>query len=145
MNGAGAGHGDADKLAAARELAQSFKKGGSGSDGPRGRKKNKKKATLVKGVESRTRPQSVNRLYSSRQTDIPPPRPQSKLEAANPPINIPLPSQRRYEDSLSANPFQRGPGPIMGSRAMDFLNRQDTPKPAAVTRKSTPRVDCCCS
>lgn len=135
----GAGHNDAAKMAAARELAMSFKKGGSGSDAPRGRKKNKTRATSVNRVESRTRLQSGNRLYSSRQSDIPPPRPHMGLPLST---NVPLPSQRRYEDSLSANPFQRGPGPIMGSRAMDFLNRQDTPKPTAVTRKSSLRVDC---
>ncbi|KAF7559326.1 hypothetical protein G7046_g4824 [Stylonectria norvegica] len=119
MSNLGTGYNDKAKLAAALELAKSFKKAGPE---PKGGTKAKKvqgqrevftSNTVINSYKPHPLPPKPGNVLLPRQRNVLPPR-QS---------NVPPPSQRFYKHTLTGEPFHKGPGPILGTRAMDFLTR----------------------
>ncbi|KAF7537717.1 hypothetical protein G7Z17_g12799 [Cylindrodendrum hubeiense] len=130
----GTGYKDAAKLKAALELAQSFKKGPA-----------KEQQHHSKGGSSTkaSKPQTA-RQYQEAPNSIGMARDHERQKL--PPLNVPLPSKRSYTTTLVSDLSQIGSGPIMGTKALDFLCRQDNRvKPEGssvfeVTRKNATTV-----
>ncbi|KAH8686755.1 hypothetical protein BGZ61DRAFT_45281 [Ilyonectria robusta] len=113
----GSGYNDQAKLKAALELAKSFKKG-------------KEKQHRGKGGSITGGNKSQPTLSDQRNHQYPTDRSRSYHEdqqqrQERPPPNVPPPSQRSYTNTLVSDPSKISSGPIMGSKALDFLCRQD--------------------
>ncbi|KAF4467606.1 hypothetical protein FALBO_5529 [Fusarium albosuccineum] len=100
----GTGYNNAQMLAAAKELSQSFKSGGKDKKGG--------------GMRSSSNSGSTRR-QESFQYPPPPPAPVGFS-------NVPPPSQRKYTDTLAPGSYRHASGKFLGS-AMGFLSRQESP------------------
>ncbi|KAH6890398.1 hypothetical protein B0T10DRAFT_459057 [Thelonectria olida] len=133
MNGpakaGGSGYNDPEKLKAAMELAQSFRKGPDKGKQPKG--------SSMRASNQRDRggmPFAQDRRAASQSR----PRPLTVY------LNCPPPSQRKYTNTLVSDTSQMGSGPIMGTKAMDFLLRQDDnakPQKLAATQEPQKLTD----
>ncbi|KAI5459966.1 hypothetical protein BGZ63DRAFT_455513 [Mariannaea sp. PMI_226] len=116
-SGSGSGYNDPDKLRAAMELAQSFKKGPlkGYTNGKKSRSSRKSEFRDHDPVKMQLKEEKAA-YYSGRYRRRPP------VQSSH---NLPPPSQRRYTNTLVSDTSQIISGPIMGRRALDFLCRQD--------------------
>ncbi|CAM1502886.1 Fc.00g076620.m01.CDS01 [Cosmosporella sp. VM-42] len=123
----GAGYGNEDMLAAARELAASFG-GGKGKSRGNSREDFNPSGNSRSAAQSALHPLGNGRSASraSSASNVRQPSYRRPVTPVTPSSSVPPPSQRRYLPCLTSTPFQAGPGSILGSRAMDFLTRQDT-------------------
>ncbi|KAH7160028.1 hypothetical protein B0J13DRAFT_602602 [Dactylonectria estremocensis] len=130
----GSGYKDAAKLKAALELAQSFKKGGSAQEAPY----RNKGGSSTRGSRPQTTRQDQVTLHHLNQSQAR--QGQQQGRPAPPPLDIPPPSQRSYTNTLASGHSKIGLGPILGTKAADFLGRQDHhPKREALSSSEVTR------
>ncbi|KAH7144025.1 hypothetical protein EDB81DRAFT_948038 [Dactylonectria macrodidyma] len=132
----GSGYNDQAKLKAALELAQSFKKGGSAKEAP-----HRSKGGSSSGG-SRPQPDRQDQVTPHYSNQGKGRQEQQQGRSERPPLSVPPPSQRSYTTTLASDISKIGPGPILGTKAADFLGRQDNyPKREVSSNSEATRKD----